>query len=80
MSRNILSLNKICSVSLETASFQTEETEKLKIKSDRFNSNPAFERQGKEWLTENPLPIPTERETSTLSRGEPVYRALFVRC
>ncbi len=46
---------------------------------DRFNSNPAFERQGKEWLTENPLPVPTERETSTLSRGEPVYRALFVR-
>lgn len=47
---------------------------------DRFNSHPAFQKQGKEWLTENPLPIPTERETSTLSRGEPVYRALFVRC
>ncbi len=27
--------------------------------------------------TPNPFPIPTEREKSTLSRGEPVYRALF---
>jgi len=25
------------------------------------------------------LPVPTEREISTLSGGEPVYRALFVR-
>lgn len=80
MIRNTLPLNKICSVSLETASFQSEETEQLKIKSDRFNSNPAFQRQGKEWLAENPLPVPTEREKSTLSRGEPVYRALFMRC
>ena len=48
---------------------------------DRFNAHPAFQRQGTEaWLTENPLPVPTEREKSTLSRGEPVYRALFVRC
>lgn len=48
---------------------------------DRFNAHPAFQTQGTEaWLTENPLPVPTEREKSTLSRGEPVYRALFVRC
>lgn len=47
---------------------------------DRFNSNSAFQRQGTEWLAENPLPVPTEREKSTLSRGESVYRALFVRC
>ncbi len=45
---------------------------------DRFNSNSAFQRQGSDWLAENPLP-PTEREKSTLSRGESVYRALFVR-
>jgi tRNA (guanine-N7-)-methyltransferase len=31
------------------------------------------------WLPENPLPVRTEREQSTLSRGEPVYRALFRR-
>jgi len=47
---------------------------------DRFEAHPSFQSQGKEWLAENPLPVPTEREKSTLSRGEPVYRAVFVRC
>jgi len=48
---------------------------------DRFGAHPAFQRQGEEqWLPENPLPVPTEREKSTLSRGEPVYRALYMRC
>jgi len=47
---------------------------------DRFEAHPAFQRQGKQWLAQNPLPVPTEREKSTLSRGEPVYRAVFVRC
>ncbi len=45
---------------------------------ERFDAHPAFQRQGTEkWLTENPLLVPTERESSTLSRGKPVYRALF---
>lgn len=48
---------------------------------DRFQSHPGFQRQGeKQWLAENPLAVTTEREKSTLSRGESVYRALFVRC
>lgn len=47
---------------------------------DRFDEYPAFYRQGEDWLATNPLPVSTERETSTLARGEPVYRALFVRC
>jgi tRNA (guanine-N7-)-methyltransferase len=47
---------------------------------DRFAAHPAFQKQGSEdWLPTNPLPIPTERETSTLLRGEPVYRVLFVK-
>lgn len=47
---------------------------------DRFAAHSAFQKVGaEEWLTENPLPVPTERETSVISRGEPVYRALFVR-
>ncbi len=47
---------------------------------DRFDAHPAFYRQGTDtWLATNPLPVPTEREISTLSRGEPVYRALFLR-
>ena len=45
----------------------------------RICAHPAFQKQGQDWLTENPLPVPTEREKSTLSRGEPVYRAMFVR-
>ncbi|MGJ5631517.1 tRNA (guanosine(46)-N7)-methyltransferase TrmB [Nostoc sp. CALU 1950] len=47
---------------------------------DRFAENPDFEKIGtEEWLTENPLPVPTEREIGTQKKGEPVYRALFVR-
>ena len=46
---------------------------------DRFSAHSAFQRQGS-WLAENPLPVPTEREKSTRSRGESVYRALFIRC
>lgn len=46
---------------------------------DRFSEHPAFHRLQTEWLAENPLTVPTEREQSTLERGEPVYRALFVR-
>ncbi|WP_026098864.1 tRNA (guanosine(46)-N7)-methyltransferase TrmB [Kamptonema formosum] len=46
----------------------------------RFNSHPAFAKMHSEqWTAENPMPVPTERELSTLERGEPVYRALFAR-
>ena len=47
---------------------------------DRFNEHPGFcrEREG-EWLTDNPLPIQTEREIFTLQQGKPVYRAVFKR-
>ena len=45
---------------------------------DRFAAHPSFIREGKgEWLVENPLPVPTEREIATQNKGEPVYRALF---
>jgi len=47
---------------------------------DRFAENPAFTKIGTgEWLAENPLPVPTERELATQKKGEPIYRALFVR-
>jgi tRNA (guanine-N7-)-methyltransferase len=45
---------------------------------DRFEEHSAFYRQRRDWLAMNPLPVSTEREISTISRGEPVYRALFV--
>ena len=46
---------------------------------DRFQSHPNFFRTHAEWLKENPLPVPTERELSTLERGGEVYRAVFVK-
>ncbi|MEY3328080.1 MAG: hypothetical protein RLZZ115_961 [Cyanobacteriota bacterium] len=46
---------------------------------DRFSEHPAFHRTQNDWLTENPLPLSTEREQSTLERNEPVYRALFIK-
>jgi len=46
---------------------------------DRFSEHSAFTSQTDEWLPTNPLPVMTERERSTLSRGEPVYRTLFHR-
>jgi tRNA (guanine-N7-)-methyltransferase len=47
---------------------------------DRFLAHPAFHSQtALEWLPENPLPIRTERELSTLSRGAPIYRVLLTR-
>lgn len=47
---------------------------------DRFQDHPAFIQQAAQpWLPTNPLPIPTEREKFTLVKGEPVYRALFVK-
>lgn len=47
---------------------------------DRVQAHPAFRHETSgEWLCENPFAVPTEREQSTLSRGEPVYRALFLR-
>ncbi|MBE9190326.1 tRNA (guanosine(46)-N7)-methyltransferase TrmB [Gloeocapsopsis crepidinum LEGE 06123] len=46
---------------------------------DRFTAHPVFHRQGTQWLAENPLPIQTEREKSTRSREQPVYRAVFMR-
>ncbi|MGK7875723.1 MAG: tRNA (guanosine(46)-N7)-methyltransferase TrmB [Xenococcaceae cyanobacterium] len=44
---------------------------------DRFQEHPNFQKQHQDWLATNPLPVPTEREKSTLSHNKPVYRALF---
>ncbi|MEA5552193.1 tRNA (guanosine(46)-N7)-methyltransferase TrmB [Anabaena cylindrica UHCC 0172] len=47
---------------------------------DRFSEHPAFEKTNtEEWLAANPLPVPTEREIGTMKKGEPVYRALFLK-
>ncbi|HIK29140.1 MAG: tRNA (guanosine(46)-N7)-methyltransferase TrmB [Oscillatoriaceae bacterium SKW80] len=47
---------------------------------DRFTAHPCFAKiHSQEWLTQNPMPFPTERELATLEKGEPVYRALLLR-
>ncbi len=47
---------------------------------DRFNEHPAFYKENEQgWLTENPLPIQTEREIYTLEKNKPVYRTVFTR-
>jgi tRNA (guanine-N7-)-methyltransferase len=48
---------------------------------DRFEAHPAFENQSGPggWITDNPMPVASERELSTLEQGLPVYRALFLR-
>lgn len=45
----------------------------------QFAASPAFSLSSPDWLSENPLPVPTERELYTLANNEPVYRALFRR-
>jgi tRNA (guanine-N7-)-methyltransferase len=45
---------------------------------DRVHQHPAFVSQQSDWLSTNPMPIPTEREVGRLENGEPVYRALFI--
>jgi len=46
---------------------------------DRFEAHPHFRTQSPQWLPQNPLPVPTEREIATLRRGDPVYRQMFVK-
>lgn len=45
---------------------------------NHFEAHPTFHRKSSDsCLVDNPFPVATEREKSTLERGEPVYRALF---
>jgi tRNA (guanine-N7-)-methyltransferase len=46
---------------------------------DRFSENPAFHRTQTAWIEPNPLSVPTEREVSTIGRGLPVHRAVWIR-
>lgn len=45
---------------------------------DRFAENSQFQQLHPEtWLAENPLPVPTERETACVNLNRPIYRVLF---
>ncbi len=46
---------------------------------DRFAIDGSLHLQAAGWLKDNPFPVATEREQSTLERGELVYRALFMK-
>jgi len=43
-----------------------------------LDASSAFSSWDGKWA-ENPLPLGTEREISCMSRGEPIYRAIFTR-
>ncbi|MFB6274878.1 MAG: tRNA (guanosine(46)-N7)-methyltransferase TrmB [Halothece sp.] len=43
----------------------------------QFDAHPAFVREQPPWLPENPLPVTTEREVTSLNENKPVYRTLF---
>ena len=45
----------------------------------QFSQHLAFVRKTPLWLPENPLPVATEREISTLEQNQPVYRTWFDR-
>ncbi|MBD2020321.1 tRNA (guanosine(46)-N7)-methyltransferase TrmB [Leptolyngbya sp. FACHB-36] len=66
-------------VSGGTVFLQSDVLEVAEEMRDRFDQHSAFQRQQHDWLAVNPLTVPTERETSTLERGEPVYRVVFDR-
>nr|AAB08476.1 putative protein [Synechococcus elongatus PCC 7942 = FACHB-805] len=46
---------------------------------EHFAAEPRFQRTCLDWLPENPLPVPTEREIAVQNKQLPVYRALFIR-
>ncbi|MEM6839804.1 MAG: tRNA (guanosine(46)-N7)-methyltransferase TrmB [Cyanobacteria bacterium P01_C01_bin.120] len=46
---------------------------------DRFGENPAFQRTAADWLADSPFPAQTDRELLTLSKGLPVFRAIFTK-
>jgi len=46
---------------------------------DRFLAHPSFSLNYSDWLPDNPLPVSTERELSTLKNKAPVYRCLLVK-
>ena len=46
----------------------------------RLSANPCLIREdGDKWLSENPLPVATEREIATQNKGNPVYRTFFYK-
>lgn len=47
---------------------------------DRFAANPDLTRQHESiWLSDNPMPVRTERELHVLKQNLPVYRVLFAK-
>ena len=46
---------------------------------ERFSEHPAFHRTTSDWLPQSPFPAQTDRERVTLEKGQPVYRAIFLR-
>ncbi len=58
---------------------QSDILEVAKKMVDRFAESPHFDRESSDWLPDNPMPIPTERELMMMSYGDSIYRAIFRR-
>lgn len=58
---------------------QSDVEEVAEAMSDRLAENPAFRRTDSHWLAVSPFTAQTERERVTLGKGQPVYRAQFLR-
>lgn len=75
-------VNNLCTYLTKggTVFLQSDVEELAKKAKVMFQNNPHLQIQHQEtWLGQNPFPIATERETITLAKGEPVYRALFAK-
>ncbi|MBE9100658.1 tRNA (guanosine(46)-N7)-methyltransferase TrmB [Vacuolonema iberomarrocanum] len=69
-----------CLVAEGQVFLQSDVAEVLLEMGDRFQEHPAFERQtAAPDKTPNPFPVATERESSTLEKGDPVYRMVFAK-
>ena len=58
---------------------QSDIEEVTKEMRDRFLEHPNLFLKHRHWLEANPLPVSTEREVSTLTHQDPVYRCLLLK-
>jgi tRNA (guanine-N7-)-methyltransferase len=60
--------------------FIQSDIQEVAIEMKRYlQQNPALKLTSDHWIENNPFPVPTEREIGVLNKGEPIYRAYFLR-
>ena len=58
---------------------QSDVKEVAQAMCDRFSENSLFQRTTPNWLADSPFLAQTDRETLTFGKGQPVFRAIFVK-